>query len=186
MRSFLVALAWLALSAQAAEPALRPSARLLFKDPDMLKAGQCVRYEEGGAGFIMTEPVFYLRGEVLASAVETRHLGHCPLVPGKNLDQYGRNSSAMRGHIPVSQWTWPSAMSRWALSGSGSLIGRPLTPKGLKMRGVSIGAILSISHSAKARRSRWKLTCLRFVGTRTPEPEVTHLCPPWRANACCG
>lgn len=88
MRSFLVALAWLALSAQAAEPALRPSARLLFKDPDMLKAGQCVRYEEGGAGFIMTEPVFYLRGEVLASAVETRHLGHCPLVPGKNLDQY--------------------------------------------------------------------------------------------------
>lgn len=90
MRSFLVALAWLALSAQAAEPALRPSARLLFKDPDMLKAGQCVRYEEGGTGFIMTEPVFYLRGEVLASAVETRHLGHCPLVPGKNLDQYTR------------------------------------------------------------------------------------------------
>eukprot|EP00825_Cyclidium_porcatum_P038151 TRINITY_DN4364_c0_g1_i1.p5 TRINITY_DN4364_c0_g1~~TRINITY_DN4364_c0_g1_i1.p5 ORF type:complete len:102 (-),score=33.98 TRINITY_DN4364_c0_g1_i1:77-382(-) len=52
MRIFVLVLAWLALSAQAAEPVLRPSARLLFKQPEMLKAGQCVRYEEGGAGWI--------------------------------------------------------------------------------------------------------------------------------------
>lgn len=91
MRIFVLALAWLALSAQAAEPVLRPSARLLFKQPEMLKAGQCVRYEEGGAGFIVTEPVFYLKGEVIAAEVRSRHLAKCPVVPGKNIEQYSRD-----------------------------------------------------------------------------------------------
>jgi hypothetical protein len=91
MRIFVLALAWLALSAQAVEPVLRPSARLLFKQPEMLKAGQCVRYEEGGAGWIVTEPVFYLKGEVVAAEVRTRHLAKCPVVPGKNIEQYSRD-----------------------------------------------------------------------------------------------
>lgn len=91
MRIFVLALAWLALSAQAVEPVLRPSARLLFKQPEMLKAGQCVRYEEGGAGFIVTEPVFYLKGEVIAAEVRSRHLAKCPVVPGKNIEQYSRD-----------------------------------------------------------------------------------------------
>jgi len=90
MRILLVALLWLAFSAQASEPALRPSARLLFKEPGMLQVGQCVRYDEGGAGWVMTEPVFYLKGEVLSAEVVTRHLGHCPVVPGKNMEQYSR------------------------------------------------------------------------------------------------
>ncbi|MBS1143881.1 MAG: hypothetical protein H6R14_1287 [Proteobacteria bacterium] len=91
MRIFLVALACLAVSAQATEPvALRPSAQLLFKHPAMLQAGKCVRYEEGGAGWVMTEPVFYLKGEVLSADVRTRHLGVCPLVPGKAMNQYSR------------------------------------------------------------------------------------------------
>lgn len=90
MRILVLAMAWLAISVQAAEPALRPSAQLLFKDPGMLKEGQCVRYEEGGAGWVITEPVFYLKGEVLSAEVVTRHLGHCPVVPGKNMDQYTR------------------------------------------------------------------------------------------------
>jgi hypothetical protein len=92
MRIFLVALACLAMSAQANEPGqLRPSARMLFKNPAMLQAGQCVRYEEGGAGWVITEPVFYLKGKVLATEVRTRHLGQCPVVPGKSMEQYSRD-----------------------------------------------------------------------------------------------
>jgi hypothetical protein len=91
MRILLVALTWLTLSAQAAEPVLRPSARLLFKQPELLKAGQCVRYEEGGAGWVATEPVFFLKGEVLAAEVRTRHLGKCPEVPGKTIEHYSRD-----------------------------------------------------------------------------------------------
>ena len=91
MRFLAVLLAGLACAVQADEAALRPSARLLFKYPDMLRAGQCVRYEEGGAGWVITEPVYYLKGEVLGAEVRTRHLGKCPLVPGKNLEQYSRD-----------------------------------------------------------------------------------------------
>ncbi|AXS78790.1 hypothetical protein [Dechloromonas sp. HYN0024] len=91
MRILLVALACLTLSAQAAEPALRPSARLLFKQPELLRTGHCVRYEEGGAGWVATDPVFFLKGEVLAADVRTRHLGKCPVVSGKTLLQYSRD-----------------------------------------------------------------------------------------------
>lgn len=90
MRLLLAAFACLAVPAMAEEPPLRPSARLLFKQPEMLRAGQCVRYEEGGTGWVITDPVYYLKGEVLASEVRTRHLARCPLVPGKNLEQYSR------------------------------------------------------------------------------------------------
>jgi hypothetical protein len=91
MRIFLVGLACLAISAQANEPVLlRPSAQMLFKHPAMLQPGQCVRYEEGGAGWVITEPVFYLKGEVLSAEVRTRHLGQCPVVPGKIIEQYSR------------------------------------------------------------------------------------------------
>ncbi len=91
MRCFLIALLGLAMPALAAEPVLRPSARLLFKAPEMLQAGHCVAYEEGGAGWGSVEPEFYLRGVVVASEVQTRHLQACPTVPGKNFDQYTRD-----------------------------------------------------------------------------------------------
>jgi hypothetical protein len=90
MRILLLALAVLATPALAADPALRPSARLLFKYPELLQPGHCVRYEEGGSGWIVTEPVFYLKGTVLASEVRTRHLPTCPEVPGKPPEQYSR------------------------------------------------------------------------------------------------
>lgn len=90
MRLAFFLLALLSLPAMAAEPALRPSARLLFKAPELLKPGQCVVYEEGGAGWVMTDPVYYLRGEVIKSEVRTRHVGRCPVVPGKTLEQYSR------------------------------------------------------------------------------------------------
>ena len=53
MRFLAVLLVGLACAAQADEAPLRPSARLLFKQPEMLRTGQCVRYEEGGAGWVM-------------------------------------------------------------------------------------------------------------------------------------
>lgn len=90
MRLHFLALALLATPALAGEPVLRPSASLLFKQPELLQLGRCVRYEEGGAGWVLTEPVFYLKGEVIAAEVRTRHLGRCPRVPGKNIDQYSR------------------------------------------------------------------------------------------------
>ena len=92
MRIFLLGLACLTLSAQAVEPVvLRPSAKLLFKQPELLHVGQCVRYEEGGAGWVVTEPLFFLRGEVLSAEVRTRRLGKCPVVPGKTMDRYSRD-----------------------------------------------------------------------------------------------
>lgn len=90
MRVFLLILAALAVPALADEPVLRPSARLVFKYPAMLQTGQCVVYEEGGSGWVMTDPVYYLKGKVVAAEVRTRHLGKCPVVPGKNIEQYSR------------------------------------------------------------------------------------------------
>ena len=90
MKSFLVVLALLAMPALAEETALRPSARLLFKQPELLKAGSCVVYEEGGSGWVVTEPLFYLKGKVISAEVRTRHLGVCPQVPGKTMKQYSR------------------------------------------------------------------------------------------------
>jgi hypothetical protein len=91
MRTLFVLLASLAAPALAADPVLRPSAELLFKRPELLQPGHCVAYREGGSGWVMTDPVYYLKGTVRAAEVRTRHLGHCPTVPGKNIEQYSRD-----------------------------------------------------------------------------------------------
>lgn len=90
MRSLFLLLAFFALPSLADEVALRPSARLIFKQPELLKEGACVAYKEGGSGWIITEPVFYLKGTVLASEVRGRQLKSCPNVPGKTPLQYTR------------------------------------------------------------------------------------------------
>jgi hypothetical protein len=90
MRLFPILLALLATHALATEPALRPSAHLLFKYPELLQPGHCVPYEEGGAGWVATDPVFYLKGSVVAAEVRSRRLHVCPEVPGKELTQYSR------------------------------------------------------------------------------------------------
>ena len=91
MKPLLALMACVALPALAVEPELRPSARLLFKDPELMQVGRCVRYDEGGSGWVITDPVFYLKGEVIGSEIVTRHLGRCPVVPGKNMQQYTRD-----------------------------------------------------------------------------------------------
>ncbi|HEX6736383.1 MAG TPA: hypothetical protein VF096_16360 [Azonexus sp.] len=90
MRLLILALAALAAPALADDAALRPSARLLFKHPELLQPGHCVRYEEGGRGWVVTEPVFYLKGTVLAAEVRSRQLPVCPQVAGKDPGQYSR------------------------------------------------------------------------------------------------
>lgn len=91
MRNLVVVLALVATPALAEEPALRPSARLLFKQPELLQAGSCVVYEEGGSGWIATDPVFNLKGRVISAEVQNRHLGKCPQVVGKTIEQYSRD-----------------------------------------------------------------------------------------------
>jgi len=90
MRAFALVLAVLALPLQAEEPALRASASLLFKYPELVRSGTCVAYREGGAGWIMVEPLYYLRGTVTSAEVTTRRLERCPELPGKTRQQYTR------------------------------------------------------------------------------------------------
>lgn len=90
MRFLALVLAALVLPVQANEPALRPSANLLFKHPALLKPGSCVAYREGGAGWILVEPLYYLRGTVVSAEISTRRLETCPIVPGKTREQYSR------------------------------------------------------------------------------------------------
>lgn len=86
----LASLAALAGPAAADEAAPRPSARLLLDHPELFQPGRCLRYEEGGGGWVMTEPVYYLHGTVLGAEVRTRRTPVCPEVPGKQPGQYTR------------------------------------------------------------------------------------------------
>lgn len=76
--------------AGADEPALRPSAKLLFAQPELMRPGACAIYREGGAGWIATDPVFWLRGKVVASEIRPHRLERCPEVPGKPVERYTR------------------------------------------------------------------------------------------------
>lgn len=91
MRVFFLALALLSMPLQAEEALLRPSAGLLFKYPELLRTGACAVLREGGAGWILVEPMYYLRGTVTGSEVSTRRLSQCPVVAGKTREQYTRD-----------------------------------------------------------------------------------------------
>jgi len=88
---FVLALLVLPPHLQAEEPALRASAGLLFKYPELLRPGTCVTYREGGAGWILREPLYYLRGTVATAEVTTRRVDLCPEFPGKTREQYSRD-----------------------------------------------------------------------------------------------
>lgn len=91
MRLFALFLAMLAMPVSADQTFLRPSASLLFKQPELLRPGQCVLYQEGGGGRLITEPRYYLKGEIISSGISTRRLTECPLVPGKTREQFTRD-----------------------------------------------------------------------------------------------
>ncbi len=93
MRRLAAILACLALpasSALAETAALRPSASLLFKYPELLQPGTCVMYREGGAGWVLVEPLYYLKAHVVSAAVSARQLPRCPGVADKLPEQYSR------------------------------------------------------------------------------------------------
>lgn len=83
-------LALLAFPAVAGEPIQLASVRLVQAGPEMLQAGRCVVYREGGAGLLITEPSFYVQGRVVATRVESRQVATCPEVPGRSIGQYNR------------------------------------------------------------------------------------------------
>lgn len=87
---FLLLLACSANMVQADDPVLRPSARLLFTQPELVRPGSCVMYREGGSGWIVTEPVYWLKGTVSGAEIRSRRVGRCPEVPGKLMEQYTR------------------------------------------------------------------------------------------------
>ena len=76
--------------ATAAEDNMRLAGRMLFKLPELAKPGACVMYREGGAGWILTDPVFWLKGTTVSSEVKTRKVGVCPEPPGKVVEHYTR------------------------------------------------------------------------------------------------
>ena len=87
----LVALAVIA-PAQAESLTLRPASELTFRQPEVLQPGQCVRYEEGGQGWLLPEPLYYLKGEVRGTAVRTHEPGACPVLTGRSPRQYPREA----------------------------------------------------------------------------------------------
>ncbi|OQA33777.1 MAG: hypothetical protein BWY57_00965 [Betaproteobacteria bacterium ADurb.Bin341] len=77
--------------AHAAEDQMRLADRMLFKIPELTKPGACVLYREGGAGWILVEPQYWLKGTVLSAAPKKVVLQLCPLVTGKPIEQYSRD-----------------------------------------------------------------------------------------------
>ena len=90
MRFLPVWLALLAFAAAAGEPPTRPSARLLKAQPQVFEAGRCVIYQENGGGGGASDTEYFVRGRVVAAALETRSLSACPEVPGRAIEQYTR------------------------------------------------------------------------------------------------
>ena len=90
MRFLPVWLALLAFAAAAGEPPTRPSARLLKAQPQAFEAGRCVIYQENGGGGGASDTEYFVRGRVVAAALETRSLSACPEVPGRVIEQYTR------------------------------------------------------------------------------------------------
>ena len=89
------------------EPALpmRASARLLNTTPAAFLPGQCVLYRETATSGILGGPVYFLRGEVLASTIRRWHLAQCPQFAGKGeLARYSREefTAHARAHPCVS------------------------------------------------------------------------------------
>ena len=90
MRLLPLALALLAFAAAAGEPPTRPSARLLQAQPEMFQVHRCVIYHENGGGNGAGDTDYFIRGRVVAAALETRMLTACPVVTGRAVEQYTR------------------------------------------------------------------------------------------------
>jgi len=78
------------ITAHGAEDNMRLAGRMLFKAPELAKPGACVLYREGGEGWILTEPQYWLKGTVLSAQPKKISPAICPLIAGKSIEQYSR------------------------------------------------------------------------------------------------
>lgn len=79
------------LASAYADDSMRLSGRMLFKVPELARPGACVLYREGGAGWILTEPQYWLKGTVVSAAPKKLMPELCPLVAGKVVEHYSRD-----------------------------------------------------------------------------------------------
>ena len=81
---------------------------------------------EGGAGWIATDPVFWLKGTVAGAEVRSRRLEVCPEVPGKTIDRYSREEfvrlatarpcASRPEAVRENRWGWSACASEsWRL-----------------------------------------------------------------------
>lgn len=68
---------------------MRLAGRMAFPQPQLAKPGACVMYREGGAGWILTEPMYWLRGTVVSAEIRNQRVERCPDF-GKPLTQLSR------------------------------------------------------------------------------------------------
>ena len=103
MRLAMALLLTLPAAILADEPPPRPSAKMLQEHPAAFVAGSCVEYHEGGAGQIIVEPTWYVRGRVVAAEVRRRPLPQCPEAPAGGT---GRDDRAAFNRLALA---WPCA-----------------------------------------------------------------------------
>lgn len=75
----------------AADEALRLSQSLAFRQPELTRPGTCVMYREGGSGWLLTEPQYWVKGQVVSAHARKHRLELCPLIAGKEIEQYNRS-----------------------------------------------------------------------------------------------
>lgn len=116
-----------------------------------LRPGECVVFREGGGGYVLTAPTFWLQGRVVAIETQRRWAGRCPLI-GKSFSAYSRSDwasvvealpcvandseagevSVLRVQVVVEDWETPwsnqQGAARWLFRGM--FVDKPLKKGG--------------------------------------------------------
>ncbi|MEY2631371.1 MAG: hypothetical protein RIR00_25 [Pseudomonadota bacterium] len=77
--------------ALAEDSPIRAAEALHFKHAELSRPGACVAYREGGGGWILLEPGYWLKGKVVASGFKPWTAAVCPQIEGKTPAQYSRD-----------------------------------------------------------------------------------------------
>jgi hypothetical protein len=117
-----------------------------------LRPGECVVFREGGGGYVLTAPTFWLQGRVAAIETQRRWAGRCPVI-GKSLSAYSRSDwarvvealpcvdddsdagevSVVRVQVAVESWETPWSNQHGAAGWlfRGMFVDRPLKKGGI-------------------------------------------------------
>lgn len=87
-----LAACWLLLQLGSAwaDDALQMARQLIFPFPELTRPGSCVLLREGGEGFLLREPAYWLKGKVISARIQPHLLQSCPEFPGKTPNQLSR------------------------------------------------------------------------------------------------